>query len=85
MTLRKNLLTETRNVHKSQTMRTFQHFTLGSQNFEETYNLPAEFETESLLLKYDHSNVDDSIRAALHRMEITLPHLQPVHLTRRVR
>jgi hypothetical protein len=62
--LRKNLLTETRNVHKSHSMRTFQHFTLGSRHFEETYNLPAEFETESFLLKYDHSNVDDSIRAA---------------------
>jgi hypothetical protein len=63
--LRKNILTETRNIHKSHPMRVFQHFTLGSQYFEETYSLPAEFEAESLLLKYDHSNVNDSIRAAV--------------------
>lgn len=63
--LRKNLLTETRSIYKSETMRTFQHFTLGSRHFEETYRLPAEFETESLLLKYDRPNVDDTIRAAL--------------------
>ncbi len=65
--LRKNLLTGTRNVHKSHTMRTFQHFTLGSQHFEETYHLQAEFETESLLSKYDHANVDDAVRAALQQ------------------
>ncbi len=38
--LRKNLLTETRNIYKSCTMRVFQHFTLGSENFTKTYNLP---------------------------------------------
>jgi hypothetical protein len=64
-TLRKNLLTGTRNVNASRTMRTFQHYTLGSKHFEETYNLQAEFETESLLLKYDHSNLDDEFHAAL--------------------
>lgn len=64
-TLRKNLLTGTRDVRKSHSMRTFQHFTLGSKYFEETYNLPAEFETESLLLEHDHSNLDESIRAAV--------------------
>jgi len=63
--LRKNLLTETRDVHKSHTMRTLQHFTLGSRNFSETYNMPAEIETVSFLLKYDRSNVDDAIRAKL--------------------
>ena len=63
--LRKNLLTESRNVRKSEPMRTFQHFTLGSRHYEETYNLKAEFETESLLLKHDHSNIDSSIRARL--------------------
>ncbi|HKJ38383.1 MAG TPA: hypothetical protein VJ972_06380 [Anaerolineales bacterium] len=65
--LRKNLLTETRDVHKSHSMRTFQHFTLGSKHFAETYNLQAEFETESLLLKYDHSNIDEKIRVELLR------------------
>jgi hypothetical protein len=62
--LRNNLLTSTRDVKKSETMRAFQHFTLGSRHFEETYNLPAEFETESLLLKHDHSNINGTIRAA---------------------
>jgi len=65
--LRKNLLTGTRDVRNSATMRTFQHFTLGSRHFEETYNLPAEFETESLLLKFDHANVNDEILAALRK------------------
>ena len=63
--LRKNLLTETRDVHKSHAMRTLQHFTLGSKHFSETYNMPAEIKTESFLLKYDRSNVDDKIRARL--------------------
>jgi hypothetical protein len=62
--LRRNLMTETRNFQKSKTFRAFQHFTLGSQHYEETYNLRAEFETESLLLKYDHPKVSDSTRAA---------------------
>jgi hypothetical protein len=68
-TLRKNLLTETRDVRKSHSMRTFQHFTLGSRYFEETYNLQAEFETESLLLKYDQSNLDDKCRSWLLQNE----------------
>lgn len=63
--LRKNLLTETRNVHKSHSMRTFQHFTLGNKHFAETYDLQAEFKTESLLLKHDISNIDEKIRAEL--------------------
>jgi len=65
--LKKNLLTGTRDVRNSATMRTFQHFTLGSRHFEETYNLSAEFETESLLLKLDQSNLNDSMRAALRK------------------
>ena len=63
--LRRNLLTETRNVRKSHTMRIFQHFTLGSKQFIETYDLPAEFETESFLLMHDISNINDEIRAEL--------------------
>ncbi|MBI3152915.1 MAG: hypothetical protein HYZ21_12325 [Chloroflexi bacterium] len=63
--LRRNLLTETRNVHKSHPMRTFQHFTLGNKYFEETYHLPAEFETESLLLKYDSSNITEGVQKKL--------------------
>jgi len=63
--LRRNLLVESRNVRQSETMRTFQHFTLGSIHYEETYNLPSEFETESLLLKYDQSSINGSIRTRL--------------------
>ena len=65
--LRRNLLTETRNVHRSHTMRIFQHFTLGSKQFTETYNLPEEFETESFLLRHDISNINEEIRAKLGR------------------
>lgn len=65
--LRKNLLTQTRNVHASHSMRAFQHFTLGSKNFTDTYHLPAEFETESLLLTHDTSNITDEIRSRLHQ------------------
>jgi hypothetical protein len=46
-------------------MRTFQHFTLGSKHFAETYNVQADFETESFLLKHDRSNLDENIRTAL--------------------
>ncbi|MFZ5911665.1 MAG: hypothetical protein ACOYYU_16760 [Chloroflexota bacterium] len=65
--LRKNLLTGTRSVHKSHTMRIFQHYTLGSQNFRDTYHLEAEIETESFLSKHDQPNLDDTVRAALRR------------------
>ena len=65
--LRRNLLTETRNVHLSRTTRTFQQFTLGSRQYAETYGLPAEFESESLLRSHDTSNIDDKIRAVLRK------------------
>jgi phosphoglycolate phosphatase-like HAD superfamily hydrolase len=65
--LRRNLLTESRNFRKSETMRTFQHFTLGSKNYELTYQLPAEFEAESLLLATDRPNVSDEIVGRLRR------------------
>ena len=51
-------------------MRIFQHFTLGSENFSKTYNLPAELETESLLLTHDQSNIDDEIRSKLHKYHL---------------
>lgn len=63
--LRRNLLTETRNVRKSDTMRLFQHFTLGSRQYTEAYDLPPEFEAESFLLIHDISNINDEIRAKL--------------------
>ena len=66
---RKNLLTQTRNVHASDTIRVFQHFTLGSKKFAATYHLPAEFETESFLLAHDTSNINDEIRSKLRQRD----------------
>jgi len=63
--LRKNLMTESRDVYKSHTFRTFQHFTLGSEKFGSTYQLPAEFEAQSLLLTEDKANVNEKIRERL--------------------
>lgn len=65
--LRNNLLHRSRDVVASHTMRIFQHYTLGSDTFTRTYDLPAEIETESLLHKYDQSNIDDTIREKLHK------------------
>ena len=65
MPLRRNLLHRSRDVRFSQTMRIFQHFTLGSCAFTQTYDLPTEVETESLLHRYDVSNIDDAIREKL--------------------
>ncbi|HRQ21939.1 MAG TPA: hypothetical protein PLF42_00810 [Anaerolineales bacterium] len=59
--LRKNLLTESRNVRKSETFRAFQHFTLGSKNYEATYQLSPEFETQSLLRTEDKANISTEI------------------------
>ncbi len=59
--LQKNLLTKTRYVYKSHTMRIFQHFTLGSEKFTETYNLPEELVTESFLLTHDRPIINDEI------------------------
>ena len=64
--LRKNLMTESRDVYKSHTFRTFQHFTLGSETFESTYQLSAEFDAESSLLAVDRSNISDEIRERLN-------------------
>jgi hypothetical protein len=65
--LRMDLLTGSRSVQKSPTTRIVQHYTLGSKHFQETYNLPAEVETDSLLLKYDRSPITDDIRAKLRQ------------------
>jgi len=64
--LRKNLLLNTRGIHKSATMQVFQHFTLGSKTYSETYQLPAEFDAESALLAVDRPNIDSEIRARLN-------------------
>jgi hypothetical protein len=67
MDLRANLLSQTRNVNFSQTMRLFQHYSLGSRVYSEIYKLPAEVETESFLLTHDRSNINDAIRARLRQ------------------
>jgi hypothetical protein len=70
--LRTNLLSQSRNVRFSQTMRLFQHYSLGSRVFSETYDLPAEVETESFLLTHDRSNINDQIRGRLRQTDICL-------------
>jgi hypothetical protein len=70
--LRTNLLSQSRNVNFSQTMRLFQHYSLGSRVFSQTYELPAEVETESFLLTHDRSNINDAIRARLRQTNIHL-------------
>ena len=70
--MRKNLLTETRNVYKSHTMRIFQHFTLGSEKFKETYNLPEELVTESFLLTHDRPIINDDISRKLRQSNYRL-------------
>ena len=72
MDLRLNILSQSRNVNFSQTMRLFQHYSLGSIVFSKTYNLPAEVETDSLLHTHDRSNINDAIRAKLRQPEICL-------------
>ncbi len=72
MDLRINLLSQSRNVNFSQTMRLFQHYSLGSKVFSTTYDLPAEVETESLLHTHDRSNINDAIREKLRQPNILL-------------
>jgi len=76
--LQKNLLTETRNVHASHTMRIFQNYSLGTENFRSTYQIPAELNTDSFLLAYDRSNIDENVRAKLRQ-----PNIFPVAFTAR--
>ncbi|MEW6400604.1 MAG: hypothetical protein AB1649_02330 [Chloroflexota bacterium] len=70
--LRRSLLHDSRNVHFSHTTRLFQHFSLGSRVFSETYNLPAEVETESFLHSHDKSNLNEEIRAKLLQKDVYL-------------
>ena len=70
MDLRVNILSQSRNVNFSRTMRLFQHYSLGSRVFSETYNLPAEVETESFLLTHDRSNIHAAIRDRLLQPDI---------------
>jgi len=76
--LRVHVLSQSRNVNFSQTMRLFQHYSLGSHAFSKTYNLPAEVETESFLHTHDRSNINDAILARLRQ-----PHIHLAGLTAR--
>ena len=46
-------------------MRLFQHYTLGTRIFSQTYELPAEIETDSFLHTHDRSKLNDEIRGRL--------------------
>ncbi len=72
MALRVNILSQSRNVNFSQTMRLFQHYSLGSRVFSKTYDLPVEVQTESFLHTHDRSNINDAIRAKLRQPRIYL-------------
>ncbi len=65
--LRQALLLHTRDVYRSATTRLFQHFVLGSQEFERTYRLPAWFQTESYLQRYDRPLLSGSAFGRLER------------------
>ncbi|MBL8103834.1 MAG: hypothetical protein JNM02_14975 [Anaerolineales bacterium] len=65
--LRVNILSQSRNVNFSQTMRLFQHYSLGNIMFSKTYDLPAEVETESYLHTHDRSNINDAVRRKLRQ------------------
>jgi hypothetical protein len=51
--LLRELFRTARDPHRSLTHRTFQELVLGSDDFSETYGMPACLATESYLLKYD--------------------------------
>ena len=53
-------------------MRLFQHYSLGSHVYTQTYELPKEVETESFLLTHDRSYLNDAIRTKLRQPEIHL-------------
>ncbi len=77
MDLRVNILSQSRNIKLSQTMRLFQHYSLGSRVFSETYNMPVEVETESFL-QHDRSNINHEVRSKLLQ-----PHIHLAGLTAR--
>lgn len=71
-TLRRNLLHDSRNIHFSHTTRLFQHFSLGSRVFSESYDQPAEVETGSLLQSHDTSNLTEATLKKLRQKDIYL-------------
>lgn len=70
--LRQSLLRNAHNVYSSYTARLFQQFSLGSRLFSETYHLPAEIETESLLHLYDVSNLSKDALAVLRQEAVNI-------------
>jgi hypothetical protein len=60
-----NLLGCTRDVFNCTATRIFQNFTLGSEEFRNTYQIPACFDTPSLLLTMDRRLISDEMRDRL--------------------
>jgi hypothetical protein len=67
LALRTSLMHRSRDVRASHTMRIFQHYTLGSRAFSQTYDLPAEIESGSFLQEYDWPNIDETVREKLRQ------------------
>jgi hypothetical protein len=67
LALRTSLMHRSRDVRSSHTMRIFQHYTLGSRAFNQTYALPVEIESESLLRKHDQPIINKVIRERLRQ------------------
>jgi hypothetical protein len=63
--LLKQVLGDSRDIRRSYTTRLFQHFSLGSRLFEETYGLPAQLESPSLLAVEDRSLLPSALH---HRL-----------------
>jgi hypothetical protein len=62
------LLSHTREVERSPTTRLFQQFSLGSQAFTQTYDLPVEIETPSFLFEYDRPLISQKLGEVLSRL-----------------
>jgi hypothetical protein len=60
------LLTDTRDVAASPTTCVFQHFSLGHEAFEKVYDIPAEFESASLLLEMDTPLLSPMLRGQVY-------------------
>lgn len=64
-TLLENILARTRMLDGSLSTRVFQHFTLGSEKFEEFTGFGALFNSESYLMKYDRVLLKENTRKML--------------------
>ncbi len=59
------ILNHTRDVRLSPVTRLFQQFVLGSEAYQVSYGLPAEFETDSLLRAFDRPLLDRELAESL--------------------